>query len=402
MTTGRDDVHGAETPSPRWWRPIRDVPLVILAVLSVIAAVVGWTVSYHLNAVGSQPASITPAAGSRTLPPAVASSCRAPVTAPKSEPWINGDPKAQQTWSDNQANLSKPVVLGRNGWAFYNDQVEENFSQALGRRYLSVKEARAWHDYFAPLATALKAQGIQLTIEITPSASSVYPQQLPSWTDDIRGSLPLDQLLAASPDLPIVDFRAALRQASADNAVYTPVNSHWTDWGGYIGWKVYAACNAALYPSAPAVWVPAVNGVSQTGIFNEYASYGVPDAEPKWTVPDFAAPMAAVSMTDSTGATTTAAGGTPLDLSKLPASTTTEGSQTSQSALILRDSMGNALSTYWEQEFHQTWQIQHRYDDWSNPPNYKALVDQYKPNVVIIQLAERHLANAPTTQTTGY
>ena len=84
-----------------------------------------------------------------------------------------------------------------------------------------------------------------------------------------------------------------------------------------------------------------------------------------------------------------------IDLSRLPASTVTADAWSPQTALILRDSMGNALSGLWAQQYAKTWQIQHRYDDWSSPPNYQSLVDQYKPDVVIVQLAERHLINAP-------
>jgi alginate O-acetyltransferase complex protein AlgJ len=402
VTTGRDDVHGAEIPSPKWWRPIKYVPLVTLAVLSLLAALIGWGVAIHLNQVASAPAAVAPSPGQTAPSSAVTGACRSPVPAPASEPWIDGDAAAQKVWSANADKVSGSVVLGRDGWAFYNDQIEQNFSQSIGRKFLTVGQVKAWHDYFSSVAKALKKQGIDFTIEITPSAASVYPQELPSWTDDIRGSTPLDQFLAASPDLPIVDFRGDLISASQTNAVYTPVNSHWTDWGGYIGWQTYAACNKALYPDADPIWVPKVSGVTDTGIFNEYGSFGVKDATPEWTAPDFAEPMAQVQVTDNSGATTTVAGGAPLDLSKLPASTKTAGAHTTQTALILRDSMGNALSTYWEQQFSQTWQIQHRYDDWSSPPNFKSLVAQYKPDVVIVQMAERHLINAPTTQTTGY
>ncbi len=86
----------------------------------------------------------------------------------------------------------------------------KNFSQALGRRYLTVAEVTAWHDYFSTLDSALSDQGIELSIQISPSASSVYPEQLPEWTDGIVGSTPMDQFLTASPDLPIVDFPSRL------------------------------------------------------------------------------------------------------------------------------------------------------------------------------------------------
>ncbi|WP_298944732.1 hypothetical protein [uncultured Microbacterium sp.] len=398
---GGDIVHGAGVPTPPWWRPFRDAPLIVLAILSVIAAVVGWTVQANLDRAAAAVAPVTP--GPSATAGAGADACRPPVAGGAGEPWIDDASAAEQTWADHADDLSGQVVLGQDGWAFYNDQVEENFSQAVGRRLLTTAEVTAWHDYFAPLSAALGEQGIELTIQVTPSAASVYPEQLPEWAMPLRGSTTLDQLLIAAPELPIVDFRADLREAAVDNAVFTPVNSHWTDWGGYVGWQSYARCHAAMYPDAPAVVVPAVDGVDSEGIFNEYAAFGVADAAPEWTVPVFADEMSPVQVTDGASNTLTADGGQPVDLSRLPASTVTDGAWSDQSALILRDSMGNALSGLWTQQYSKTWQIQHRYDDWSNPPNYRSLVEQYDPDVVIIQLAERHLVNAPAPGVTaGY
>lgn len=400
-TGGADIIHGAGLPSPRWWRRFRDIPLVILVVLSLIAAVVGWVTQYRLDAAGAAPAAVAAPAGSE--PDAAADACRPAIDSPDSEPWIEPDGTAAATWREHSAELAEPVVLGRDGWAFYNDQIEENFSQAVGRRYLTIAEVTAWHDYFSALDAALAEQGIELSIQVSPSATSVYPEQLPEWTDGIVGSTPLDQFLAASPDLPIVDFRHDLRVAAESENVFTPVNSHWTDWGGYIAWQTYASCHDATYPASDPVWVPTADGAESTGIYNEYAPYGVPDAEPAWTAPVFTEDFAEVSVTAADGTTAMVDGHDPVDLGKLPASTTTDDARTAQSALIMRDSMGNALTPYWGQEFAKTWQIQHRYDDWSNPPNYRALVDQYNPDVVIVQLAERHLANPPKAGvTTGY
>ena len=75
------------------------------------------------------------------------------------------------------------------------------------------------------------------------------------------------------------------------------MNSHWTDWGGYIAWQTYAACHDANYPAADPLWVPPVDGVESTRIYNEYAPYGVPDAEPAWTVPAFSEALADVTVT---------------------------------------------------------------------------------------------------------
>ncbi|MDW4573371.1 hypothetical protein R8Z57_11370 [Microbacterium sp. M3] len=397
---GGDIVHGAGLPSPRWWRRYRDIPLIILAVLSLIAALVGWVTQYRLDEAAAQPAAFAPAPGADD---GTFAACGPEAAVPDEQPWIDDAAASEQVWAANADSLDEPVVLGQDGWAFYNDQVEESFSQAVGRRYLTVGEVGAWHDYFSTLAEALDAQGIEFSIQIIPSASTIYPEQLPEWTAGIVGSTPLDQFLAASSDLPVVDFRHDLRAAAASDAVFTPVNSHWTDWGGYVAWETYAACRDATNAADTPFWVPAIDAVESTRVYNEYAAYGVPDAEPAWTVPDFAEDFADVEVVAADGSKVTIDGSKPMDYALLPASTTTEAAKTSAEALILRDSMGNALTPYWGQEFAKTRQELHRYDDWSTPPNYRALVDQYQPDIVIVQLAERHLVNAPPAGVgTGY
>lgn len=386
-----DFVHGANLPSPRWWRPFRDIPLIILLCASIVAAVVGWVVQARLDA---DAAAIAPVAASGASG-LNASVCRPTLSPLESEPWLDNPDAAEARWDAASEELPGPVVAGRNGWAFYNDQIEENFSQAVGRRLLTVSEVDAWVDYFSRIAEGLAERDIDLTIQITPSASSVYPQMLPEWTDDIRGSTPLDQLLAAAPGLPIIDFRADLRDASKDMTVFTPVNSHWTDLGGYIGWQTFAECNRQLYPSASPIYVPALAGTADGGIFNEYAPYGVPDIGPEWSSPVYAEQLPQYELTSSTGEQETREGGEPIDLSLLPAETSSDESYSSDTALILRDSMGNALSGLWAVQFAHTWQIQSRYDNWSQPPAILSLADQHQVNVVIIQLAERHLVNAP-------
>jgi len=397
MTSAEAPEHGGQIPTPRWWRRFRYIPLTLLVILSIVAAIIGWTAQYRLDRANNAIASV-PRAGDQT---ASSDACRTPVELPAGSPWTDDRDKAESVWTAHAKDLAGPVVRGADGWAFYNDQIEQNFSQAIGRRLLTVSETAKWRDYFTSIADALEAKGIELSIEITPSSSSVYPENLPSWAEKLRGPTPLDQLLMDAPHLPLLDFRADLRAEAKKNAVYTPVNSHWTDWGGYVGWKTYAACHDARYPQNPKIVVPDVAAVRSKGVYNEYASYGIADATPEWTAPVFAAELPDVTVTDKDQSTKTVSGSTPVDLTSLPASTENAKSASPQKALILRDSMGGALSTFWDQQYAQTWQLQHRYDDWSSPPNYANLVAQYQPDVVIIQLAERHLVNAPPT-TSGF
>lgn len=400
MTAVDNPVHGAVIPAPKWWVRFRNIPLAILTVLSIIAAIVGWTTQHRLDQVNNAVAPL-PSTSAISSPTGALAACRKPIELPTHSPWTEDRDVAEAVWASHADELAGPVVKGKDGWAFYNDQIEQNFSQTVGRRLLTVSELAKWRDYFTTIDKALTAKGVELSIEITPTASSIYPEKLPTWAQDLRGPTPLDQLLLASPDLPFVDFRADLRSAAEKNAVYTPVNSHWTDWGGYIGWKTYAACHDALYPKAPAIVVPEIDGIVKKGVFNEYAPYGIPEATPEWTAPKFVEKLPDVTITDKDHETKTVAGTMPIDLTLLPVTTVNDKSASAQTALILRDSMGGALSTFWDQQYAKTQQIQHRYDDWSSPPNFATLLAHYEPDVVIIQLAERHLVNAPPV-TSGF
>src|SRR6187431_1919048 len=95
-TGGADIVHGAGLPSPRWWRRYRDIPLVVLTVLSLIAAVVGWVTQYRLDAAGAQPAAVAPSPGAEEDEAAAA--CRPAMPAPASQPWIEDSGPADATW----------------------------------------------------------------------------------------------------------------------------------------------------------------------------------------------------------------------------------------------------------------------------------------------------------------
>ena len=90
--TGPDIVHGAQIPTPRWWRRYRDIPLIILAILSLAAALVGWVTQYRIDAAGGAPAVPTPTPSA--IDAATAAACRPEIPAPEVQPWIDGDGSA--------------------------------------------------------------------------------------------------------------------------------------------------------------------------------------------------------------------------------------------------------------------------------------------------------------------
>src|SRR3954471_4376543 len=174
------------------WRRLRYVPLSILAVIAAAAAVVGAVAgpSHPANEPdGRRPATIPThtAASDRELPAV----CRRTVPAPAKETWLGSaaaQSASQKVWDAHAKELSQSYVAEQDGWYDWGDVQANNFSQAVGRRVLSVDEAKAWHDYFSTLQQKLTAQGIPLYIVIAPAKWDVYPDKLSTWAQQIRGS----------------------------------------------------------------------------------------------------------------------------------------------------------------------------------------------------------------------
>ncbi len=103
-----------------------------------------------------------------------------------------------------------------------------------------------------------------------------------------------------------------------------------------------------------------------------------------------------MTRTGADGKTEVVPGDTTTDAGTLPIETTVGAPWTGKSALIFRDSMGGGLSPLWQQSYSPTWQMWHRYRaGFEDPESYRQYVEQYHPDVVIVQLAERHLINTP-------
>lgn len=389
----------------RRWNHLRYVPLIILVIISIVAALVGAVVARQQNREAAQDALPAPLQTAVNTPTstdgALPALCHPAVPAPARQPWLGSaadKAKAEAVWTNHQSELMHPYVLEKDGWVDWGDVQAANFSQAIGRRNLSTAEATKWHDHLAKLRDSLAALHTPLYIVVTPAKWDVYPQQLPSWAQKIRGSGPIDQLEVNYPDLPIVDLRAPLRAASVDHQTYSKTNSHWSDYGAWVGWRSIAECIDATSPGLAGISAAAIGGVSVEADANEFAPFGIPDPAPNRTVPDYTPALGPVTVTTSDGTTSTVAGNTPTDLLKLPSETTTTTAQTRHTALFVRDSFGSALSIPLQQSFTRTWQVRHNLDGPLNTqPDIAGLAKQYRPDVVILQIAERHLNFVPSS-----
>lgn len=282
-------------------------------------------------------------------------------------------------------------VVGRDGWMFLGDVQNANFYQALGRRQFSDEEIDAWSSVVTDQRTWLANRGIPLVVAVAPAKWSVYPDRLPAWTDEVRGPTVLDQVLAARPDLGLVDLRPALRDARATADTYSRLNSHWTGFGGYVGWQSIADAVDHALPGADAR-APALEGVRTVpdGVNEFDAMLGVRAPNP-WTVADLAEPLPDVQVVEDNGDLVTVPGDRETDLLDLPRTTRNAAAGNDLTVLVLRDSMGDAISPYLQAAFGTTVQVRHSIDAPQDAPNIQALVERVQPDLVLVEMAERHL-----------
>lgn len=373
----------------------RYVPIVALLVAAVLLTGSGISVRRQLATLPPPAPSLVDAAPvtHTSVEDGFASECRTRVDPPRQQPWLEGDAAAaEEIWQAHADDRVNDYVTGTDGFVDWDDDVDLNLSQAIGRRVLSDTEAQAWADYISSVEEKVSALGIPFYVLIGPQKWQVYPQNLPEWTQSIRGSGPLDQLLSVDPSLPIIDVRGDLRDASAENMVYSRVNSHWSDYGALVGWDAVARCLNIVSPQLGPFTSPAISSIT-TGEVSEFAPYGVQNPVPDWTIPVYAEPLRPVSVTKSDGLTKEVDGSTRSGLLDLPLSTTTPGAQSDSSVLLIRDSMSDSLSIPVQQAFAQTWQVQHYLFDPTQTADIVSLATELRPGVVILEFAQRYLNN---------
>jgi hypothetical protein len=282
--------------------------------------------------------------------------------------------------------------VGRDGWVFLGDIFSGDFSQSLGRRVLDDRDIASWTQTLTLETKWLAARDIPSAIVIAPSKGTIYPDRLPRWSDGGAHTSAFDRVLAAAPALAIIDTRTALRDARRNADTYSALNSHWTDYGAYIAWSNIAPELARRIPALASLRAPALASIGVEDGHNEFAGMLGLEAPNAWTTYRLDQPLGDFTIVAADGSEHTATAGAATDLLDLPRTTRNEHARTSARALVLRDSSGNSLSPFLQDAFRETYQFDHKLGAPNHWPNLAALVERYRPDLVLWVITERYLA----------
>jgi hypothetical protein len=237
---------------------------------------------------------------------------------------------------------------------------------------------------------------------VGPTKWEIYPDKLPAWAPPASQRTTIfDQILAAHPELPLVDVRPALVAGRKTAATYSPLNSHWTDFGAALAWQQIAPQVERVLPSVGTVRAPTIASVTTVDEGNEFNDMMGVRAPNPWTKPVLAAPLPDYQVVLPDGRLVTEPGELGTNLLDLPRTTKNPSAGNDLTALVLRDSMGDSLSPYLQSAFGTVVQVRHNIDSSNLTPNVEAMVDLLHPDFVIYEMAERHF-NSGLVDTTSW
>lgn len=148
------------------------------------------------------------------------------------------------------------VLFGKDDWLFLTKSgILPDF---LGQTPLTPAELQAWKDTLQQRQQWLGERGIRYLFVIAPNKATIYPEMLPDHVQRGRGRSRMDQLIEYLRDhstVSFVDLRPALLQAKSAGLIYHPKDSHWTDRGAFI---VYRQICRKL-----GLWLPDIRALSE-------------------------------------------------------------------------------------------------------------------------------------------
>jgi hypothetical protein len=145
---------------------------------------------------------------------------------------------------------SRDVVIGENGWLFYT--ADKLMEQHTGTDVFSAQELENWVRQMEADRDWLAKRNIAFYIIVAPDKNTIYPEKL--LPDYPRGAVTrIDQLAERmkGSDLEFIDPREEMfRVKATGEMLYTPGDTHWSERGAFVAYRMLMERIARRYPAA--------------------------------------------------------------------------------------------------------------------------------------------------------
>jgi hypothetical protein len=275
----------------------------------------------------------------------------------------------------NSSTNPKQVLIGKEGWLFYNSKTDQAYGSYSRTNLLTSKELRSYKTLHEERKQLLASQSIHYLLAVFPDKCSIYPEHFPfqmkvqvsgktSRTDQIRTYLKKQQ----SP-ISLIEVRKEML-TQKQQQLYVKHDSHWNDLGAYYAYftfmqKAYAVLQEKPHPLTDFTLTSAqLKGGDLLGMLGICAKSNYTEPIPILQLKQKMKLSDDKEFSESYGKHNATAP------SKLK-------------VLFFRDSYGNALIQYFSLHFNSTYFYWTAYD--------QSIVDKVKPDVVVVMSTERYV-----------
>jgi alginate O-acetyltransferase complex protein AlgJ len=267
-------------------------------------------------------------------------------------------------------------LVGRDGWLYYSGDFSINDYQKTA--LMGPNRLKSLAEILISLNESVTRNGGVLWVIIPPDKNTIYPQYMPEQIPVIGQTSRLDQItdyLQKNTEVNILDLRPVFAHASQSSQIYYKTDAHWNCLGAYYASNEIISKITALHPEV------------QTHPLSNFQIGSTTDS-----TLDILTAMGLGSQEDTVTLTPKFPIGTmtyvPYAKNKLM--NVAVNSQTDlPRAVVLHDSFyTECLYQFLEPQFSQI--ISTHYKT-AVLPDYVELIDSEKPDVVIVEFAERQM-----------
>jgi alginate O-acetyltransferase complex protein AlgJ len=282
------------------------------------------------------------------------------------------------------------AVFGRNNFIFLGNNSQKVIDQTTGKNVFTEKELKEWIKIFSLRKEYLQMNGIPLYIIIPPNTHTVYPEYLPQYIVPSENNR-LNQLLNCDSKLNIISLKEILLNSKSEwgDKLYYKNDTHWSEFGAYIGYSEIIRQLSAQFKELKAIELTKENfkllPPSGPGdlermcyLSNSPGSFKVDIIKDKnWED--------RITKTDFKGETLPF---NSLDKIQVYDQCVVVNKKMPYTLLILKDSYSFNLSLFLNQSFGKVVYCHYKQNEGIE---LVTLVERYKPDLVIYEMAERML-----------
>lgn len=138
----------------------------------------------------------------------------------------------------NDHPLPNEVVQGKEGWYFLGNSYNDILNDSFGNVPFTNAELHAITQKLRKIKQHLNLKKIEFYIVVPPNKQSIYKEHLPfQLTSHTKRLSQLQQHLKTHSDLKIISPETLLMSKKNDLPLYHKTDSHWNDYGAFLGYS---------------------------------------------------------------------------------------------------------------------------------------------------------------------